>query len=101
MDQLRINIFIDDKIQNITRVVSANTIEKAIWFNDERLKQIQSLKQTNHKNYNDGCKAKKLNPLIECIKSKQDRNKIIISKNWNSVHKALNKVDKLVTCEPK
>ena len=94
VDQLGINIFIDDKIQNIMRVVGAKTIQKAIWFDCQQIDQIQLSKQNKYKNKD---QLFSNNPLIEHIKSKSDRNKVVIAKNWQTVRKILNKVPKYCT----
>eukprot|EP01084_Bolivina_argentea_P146697 256793_1 len=73
IDKHAINVFIDDKIQIVTRVIDTKTIQKVIWFNDD---------DNAHKS-------------ITHIQRKY-RNRLVIAKNWHKVHKILDKIPK--TC---
>ena len=100
-NKLGLNIFIDDKFQNISRVVCANTIKKVVWFDHDTLQTLNQKNDKNNNNFkNNNSKNKQFfNPLTQNIKCKAQRNKIVIAKDWNAVQKILNKVPKYYPCQ--
>eukprot|EP01084_Bolivina_argentea_P254871 428579_1 len=77
VDRFSINVFIDDKIQNIKTVITANSIIKVIWYNNNKNNSYSKnatkaiVTEISKKNY--GCNYKLF------------RNRILISKDWNIV----------------
>ena len=73
-----INLFIDDKIQNIKAVLGADCIlvKRVIWFNNR---------------HNNKYAAEPSTKLVH-INSRVSRNLVVVSKNWNRVQKHLKEI---------